>query len=70
MFVNCVFAVLPKCASNGVMRVVVLGISLMFSIMCVILSANVSLSHLGSMFIAESCLFIVCIIRSTNPVPL
>ena len=70
MFVSCVFAVLPKCASKGVMRVVVLGISLMFSIMCVILSANVSLSHLASMFIAESRLFIVCIIPSTSPVPL
>ena len=69
MLVSCVFAGLPKCASNCNMRVVLFGISMMFSIICVILSASVSLAHLGSMFITDKCLFSVCIMRSTRPVP-
>ena len=36
MFVSLVFGDLPKCASNVVMRVVVSGISFVFSIMCAI----------------------------------
>ena len=52
------------------MRVVVLGISFLFSIMCAILSASVSFSHMGSMFDTGRRHFSVCIIRSTRFVPL
>ena len=52
-FVSCVFAVLPKCASNGFMRVVLLGANLMFSIMCVCFSASVSFAHLRSVLLQK-----------------
>ena len=65
----CVFGFLPKCASNGVVFVVVFGISFMFSIIADILLASVSFDQLVSTFIAAS-LFMVCISLSTIPVPL
>ena len=66
----CVFGFLPKCASNGVIFVVVFCISFMFSITADILLASVSFDRLESTFFAASLLFMVCISLSTIPVPL
>ena len=66
----CVFGFLPKCASNGVIFVVVFGISFMFSIIADISLASVSFDQSLSTFIAASLLFMVCISLSTIPVPL
>ena len=60
----------PKCASNGHILVVALGISLMFSFTFATLSLNVVCVHLGSMSKTASLRFIVCISLSTIPVPL
>ena len=70
MLLVCVFGFLPKCASIGVIFVVVFGISFMFSIIADILFANVSFDQLLYTFIAASLLFIVCINLSTILVPL
>ena len=70
MFLACVFGFLPKCASNGVIFVVVLGINFMFSIIADILLASVSLDQFVSTFIASRPLYIVCISLSTISVPL
>ena len=67
MLLVCVFGFLPKCASNGVIFVDVLG---MFSIIADILLANVSFDQLVSIFIAANLLFIVGNNFSTIPVPL
>ena len=68
MLLVCVFVFLPKCASNGVIFVVVFGISFMYSFIADILLANVSFDQLLSTFIAANLLSIVCINLSTIPV--
>ena len=70
MLLVCVFGFLPKCASNGVIFVVVLGMSFMFSIFADNLLAIVYFDQLVSTFSAASLLFIVCINLSTIPVTL
>ena len=70
MLLVCVFGFLPKFASNGVIFVVVFGISFMFSIIADILFASVSFDQVLSTFVAASLLFIVCINLSTIPLPL
>ena len=60
----------PKCASNGLVLVVALGISLMFSIIFATLWLNVVCVHLESMTKTARLRFIVCISLSIIPVPL
>ena len=67
MLDSSVFFGLPKCAWKGAILVILSGISLMGSIISVIFSAMVVLSHMGSMFIVANLRFNVCIKRSTIP---
>ena len=67
MLDSSVFFGLPKCAWKGAILVILFGISLIDSIISVIFSAMVVLSHMGSMFIVASLRFNVCIKRSTIP---
>ena len=70
MFDIGVLSFLPKCAVNGAIFVVVLGMSFIFWIISVILSASVIFDHLGSLFRTERRRFIVCIRRSIIPLAL
>ena len=70
MLVNSVFGFLPKCATNGVTFVVLLGMRRIFSIILAILELRVSELHMGSMYNNAKRLFSVCISLSTIPVPL
>ena len=70
IFESSVFGFLPKCASNGVVLVVLLGISRIFSMMLASLELSVSLLQLGSMSKTAILRFMVWISLSTIPVPL
>ena len=61
---------LPKSASKGVILVILLGISLIDSIMADTFSASVLLSHIGSNISDPNLRFMVFINRSTMPVAL
>ena len=67
---NSVFGFLPKCASNGVTFVVLLGMRRTFSITLAILALRVSELHMGSISSTARRRFNVCISLSTIPVPL
>ena len=70
MLFLCLFGFPPNCASNGVIFVVVFGMSFIFFIIADILFASVSLDQLLSMIIAASRLFNAWINFPTIPVPL
>ena len=70
MFDSSVFGGRPKCASNGVIFVTRLGISLIDSIIADIFSAMVVLFQIGSDIIEASLRLRVCISLSTMPVAL
>ena len=70
MFDIGVLSFLPKCAVNGAIFVVVLGMSFFSWIISVILSASVIFDQLGSLFRTERRRFIICIRRSIIPLAL
>ena len=70
IFESSVLGLHPKCASNGVILVVLLGFRRIFPMMLASLVLNVSLLQMGSISRTANRRFIVWISRSTIPVPL